>query len=171
MKKTSNLSVFICRSSYERWNPSCNYGLSIYCHSPSLLIGQTIVPGATHWYGKRLSPYTTGRRQPARDYASNQCPAMLMNLGRVKWSSQSNGSGGRGGFGDGANQRWSKGHVLWWAKKGRNNLFKMEMNECLNQIEIIEHLWSTEKQEKGVNEEEKKEDRKQNVVKIDKQNP
>lgn len=121
---TNNQSMFICRSPYERLNPSCNYGLSIYCHSPSLLIGQTIVPGATHWHGNRLSQYATGRRQPARDYASNQFPAMLMDLGRVKRSNQPkpNGSEGRKGFVGGANQPRSKGHVME-GQKGQNNLF------------------------------------------------
>lgn len=65
-------------SPYERWNPFCNYVQSIYCHSPSLPIGRMRVQGATCWYGNPQLPRTIGQRQPAHDYASNQCLAMLV---------------------------------------------------------------------------------------------
>lgn len=132
-------SILIYSNPYERLNPSCNYGLSIYCHNPSLLIGQTTVPGARRWHGNLQPPHATGRCQPARDYASNQCPAMLMDLGRVKCSNQSNGSGGRGRvLGVEQTNQEAKDIVMMSGEKKRAKTiyFNIEMKACSNQMEI-----------------------------------
>lgn len=89
---SSSEEMYMSSSPYERWNPFCNYGQSIYCHSPSLPIGRMRVQGATCWYGNPQPPRTIGQRQPAHDYASNQCLAMLVFFGRwvkpTRWTTE-----------------------------------------------------------------------------------
>lgn len=67
-------------SSYEMLNPSCNYGLSIYCHTQSLPRGLR-APNEKGYCDDPRSLDLIGRRQPRRDYASGQCLAMLRRNG------------------------------------------------------------------------------------------
>lgn len=60
--------------------PSCNYGLSKYCHSQSLPRGLR-APAGTGCCGGPGSLHWAGRRRPARDCASGRCLAMLRRAG------------------------------------------------------------------------------------------
>lgn len=88
-------------SSYERSSPSCNYGLSIHCHSQSLPRGLR-APSEKGCCDDPRSLDLIGHHQPRRDYASGQCLAMLRRGG--------GGGGGGGGQAGGGREDGRKSH-------------------------------------------------------------